>query len=57
MTEIEKAHIIIQEIRKNKDDNLISWQRLFKKFPFFKAYNHFIQITALSKTEESFKMW
>lgn len=53
MTEIEKAHIIVKEIQEVKDDSIISWQRLFKKFPFFKAFNHFIQITVLSKNERT----
>jgi len=57
LTEIEKAHIIIKEINKQKDESVLSWQRLFKKFSFFRAYNHFIMITALSKNEEQFKQW
>jgi poly(A) polymerase len=40
-----------------KTEDTISWKRLFKKFPFFKAYNHFIQITVLSNNEESSKKW
>ena len=35
----------------------ISWKRLFKKFPFFKAYQHFIQIQILSKNQEIHEKW
>lgn len=57
LTEIEKAKIIVDEIMKHKDEDVISWKRLFKKFTFFRAYNYFIQITALSKQERQHKMW
>jgi len=30
---------------------------LFKKFPFFRAYEHFIQISIYSKSEEHHKKW
>ena len=35
----------------------MSWHRLFKKFPFFKAYQHFIEYEVLSKTEDCHKAW
>ena len=44
LTEFEKAARITAELMKNPKTSLISWKRLFKKFPFFKAYEHFIEI-------------
>ena len=35
----------------------LSWKRLFKKFPFFKAYSHFIEIQILSKNKEAHGKW
>ena len=42
ITEIEKAMEITKHMMKQKTNNKISWKRLFKKFPFFKAFSHFI---------------
>lgn len=58
ITEIEKAMEITKFIMKNKQQsNQVSWKRLFKKFPFFKAYHHFIQIQILSKNEDIHHKW
>jgi poly(A) polymerase Pap1 len=38
-------------------NNPITWGRLFKKFPFFKAYQHFVQIQILSKNEQWHQKW
>lgn len=40
-----------------RNNTKVTWKRLFKKFPFFKAYRHFIQIQILSKTEEYHQKW
>ena len=50
ITEMEKAMEITKHMMKQKTNNKTSWKRLFKKFPFFKAYSHFIQISILSET-------
>jgi len=42
ITELEKAMQITSHIMKQKQNNNVTWKRLFKKFPFFKAYQHFI---------------
>lgn len=44
ITEIEKGMKIAEHIMKRNPNTKITWKRLFKKFPFFSAYNHFIQI-------------
>ena len=44
LTEFEKAAMITNELSSNKGSSRISWKRLFKKFPFFKAYEHFLEI-------------
>ena len=44
ITELEKAMEITNHIMKKQNNSKITWKRLFKKFPFFKAYQHFIQI-------------
>jgi poly(A) polymerase len=38
ITELEKAMEITKHMMKQRHNNKISWKRLFKKFPFFKAY-------------------
>jgi len=38
LTEMEKAMHITSHIMKNKPNSKITWKRLFKKFPFFRAY-------------------
>lgn len=57
LTEFEKASLIVKELNENKNNCKITWKRLFKKFPFFKAYQHFIEFQILSKDEESHKSW
>jgi poly(A) polymerase Pap1 len=57
ITEIEKAMEITKHMMKQKSNNKISWKRLFKKFPFFKAYSHFIQIQILSENQEVHEKW
>ena len=42
---------------KRDPNTKISWKRLFKKFSFFKAYQHFIQIQIKSATEEIHEKW
>ena len=44
VTELEKAMEITKHLMKGTENKTITWKRLFKKFPFFKAYRHFIQI-------------
>jgi len=44
LTELEKAAMITKELTENPGNTKITWKRLFKKFPFFKAYAHFIEI-------------
>ena len=48
ITELEKGMKITEHIMKKNPNVKISWKRLFKKFPFFSAYSHFIQIQILS---------
>lgn len=57
LTEIEKAAMITEELIKNKGNSQITWKRLFKAFPFFKAYEHFIEIWVLAKKDEDHKKW
>ena len=57
LTEFEKAAMITNELCQNKGTSQITWKRLFKKFPFFRAYEHFIEIQVLSKKEEDHKKW
>ena len=57
LTEFEKASMITRELNENREHCQITWQRLFKKFPFFKAYEHFLEYQILSRDEESHKMW
>lgn len=56
LTEFEKGYKIMQEIVK-KDNPALSWQRLFKPFPFFKAYNHYIMIVICSASDELHRRW
>jgi len=44
LTEFEKAAMITNELSINKGSSKIGWGRLFKKFNFFKAFQHFIEI-------------
>lgn len=58
LTEFEKAAMITEElVSKNKGTSAITWKRLFKKFPFFRAYEHFIEVQVLSKKEDDHKTW
>ena len=57
ITEIEKAMEITKHMMKQKTNNKTSWKRLFKKFPFFKAYQHFIQISIMSETQDIHEKW
>lgn len=42
LTELEKGALITKAICEGQP---VKWNRLFKKFPFFKAYQHFIQVS------------
>jgi len=42
ITEFEKGMMITKSLM--QEGGLNDWRRLFKKFPFFKAYKHFVQI-------------
>lgn len=59
LTELEKAGKITGHLisSKNTGDKKITWHRLFKKFPFFKAYTNFVQIMILSNNEEINQKW
>ena len=54
LTEFEKAARITAELMKPEKTSSITWSRLFKKFPFFKAYEHFIEIQVLAKRDEDY---
>ena len=54
ITEFEKGMEITNNLM---NGGLTDWRRLFKKFPFFKAYKYFIQIQILSRTEEIAEKW
>ena len=62
LIEFEKGVKITEALLK-RDENgnkvfpELTWKRLFKKFNFFKAFNHFIQIQILSNSEENHKKW
>ena len=57
LTEFEKAAKITNELVKNKGTSPITWKRLFKNFPFFRAYEHFVEIQVMSKNDEDHKKW
>jgi hypothetical protein len=63
MTEFEKGFRIVEalikrdEVTKKKVNPELSWNRLFKKFHFFSAYKHFIQITALGVDADHHNGW
>jgi poly(A) polymerase len=42
LTEFEKGRLITRAIAEGQG---VSWKRLFKKFPFFQAYQHFIMVS------------
>ena len=54
MTEFEKGALITSAILRGEN---VPWSRLFKKFCFFKAFEHFIQILIISKTSEDHVIW
>ena len=47
--------MITSELIKNKGTAPITWKRLFKKFPFFRAYEHFIEVSVQSRNEDDHK--
>lgn len=55
LMEFEKAAMITGELIKNKSRSCITWKRLFKKFPFFRAYEHFIEVQVLSGDKDNHK--
>ena len=58
LTEFEKAAMIMEELNgPNASTTKIKWNRLFKKFPFFKAYEHFMEIQVLAKNDDDHKKW
>lgn len=62
LTEFDKGLMITESLLKrdehgNKIYPELTWKRLFKKFNFFKAYLHFIQIQILSESEEVHEKW
>eukprot|EP00355_Strombidium_rassoulzadegani_P004499 CAMPEP_0168616720 /NCGR_PEP_ID=MMETSP0449_2-20121227/5169_1 /TAXON_ID=1082188 /ORGANISM="Strombidium rassoulzadegani, Strain ras09" /LENGTH=384 /DNA_ID=CAMNT_0008657507 /DNA_START=204 /DNA_END=1358 /DNA_ORIENTATION=+ len=57
ITEFEKAMEITHHIMQKGVDSQITWKRLFKKFPFFKAYQYFIEVQILSATEDIHQKW
>ena len=59
LTELEKASIVTDALVQPgaAQDPTLSWGRVFKKFPFFKAFQHFIEIQILSKTVEDHGKW
>lgn len=54
LTEFEKGVQVTKAICEGLN---VPWKRLFKKFPFFKAYQHFIQVSIVSKTEFQHDRW
>jgi len=58
LTEFEKAAMIMEELNgPNASTTTIKWNRLFKNFPSFKAYEHFMEIQVLAKNDEDHKKW
>jgi poly(A) polymerase len=57
LTELEKARRITSSLVDPNRNQKLTWQRLFKKFNFFKAYTHFLQIWILSKEEDTHEKW
>jgi poly(A) polymerase len=63
LTEFEKAFKLVEalikrdEVTKLKAHPSLSWTRLFKRFHFFSAYQHFIQVTALAVDADHHKDW
>ena len=62
LTEFEKGLLVTEALLKRDDkggkvNTQLCWKRLFKKFNFFKAYSHFVQISIFSQSEEHHKKW
>jgi len=58
LSEIDKAIKITGKIMKNRGNNdKMSWNRLFKKFPIFNTYQNFIQVQVVSKEDEKHQKW
>jgi poly(A) polymerase len=62
LNEFEKAYRIADAIIKRDETGKrvypeLSWKRLFKKFNFFGAYQHYIMITILSIDENLHNRW
>jgi len=57
LIEFEKALKITETLVNKKGDPSLTWKRLFKKFNFFLAHNHFIEIQTISATEALHKTW
>ena len=54
LQELEKGAIITRAILKGEK---VPWNRLFKKFCFFRAFQHFIQVSILSAGLEEHDKW
>jgi poly(A) polymerase Pap1 len=54
LSEFEKAALITSAILRGES---VPWNRLFKKFCFFRAFEHFIQVSIISKTSEDHEKW
>ena len=63
LTEFEKALKICEAVLKRDESTgarfypELSWKRLFKKFNFFGAYTHFIQLSVLSADSDTHNKW
>lgn len=56
LTEFEKGFTITNAILK-RDNLALSWKRLFKPFPFFKAFSHYIMIVLCSENGDLHMRW
>ena len=54
MQEFEKGALITRAIIRGEK---VQWNRLFKKFCFFRAFEHFIQVSILSFSLEEHDKW
>jgi poly(A) polymerase Pap1 len=54
LTEFEKGALITSAILRGEK---VPWNRLFKKFCFFRAFEHFVQVSILSKTPDDHEKW
>ena len=55
LTELEKGAVITEALVNRQPG--VSWKRLFKKLSFFRAYQHFIQVSIVSRKENDHKTW